>query len=115
MKAIVGSDELYENLANGATNPTKECEIAFCTVKWLHQTGYIIATPHPYEFFSDAVLTAKGLELLKLTPDALKSSLGDRLMDACKKGASESIASLSSTALTSGLGLAFHSAMTAFS
>lgn len=115
IKLIVDSDELYEELANGAVKTTKECEIAFFTVKWLHEAGYITATPHPYESFSDAVLTAKGLELLKLTPDALKSSLGDRLMDACKKGASESLVSLSSTALTSGLGIAFHTAMTAFS
>lgn len=115
IRLIVGSDVLHEETANGAMKPTKECEIAFGTVKWLHETGYITATPHPYESFSNAVLTAKGLELLKLTPDALKSSIGDRLIDACKKGASESLVKLSSTALTSGLGMAFHAAMTSLS
>ncbi|HCU0895063.1 hypothetical protein GVN99_15435 [Serratia marcescens] len=109
VKNLIDDAPLDVVLENGATVPSKECEIAFATVKWLIGAGYISAKIYPYTAFGDAVLTAKGLELLKLMPDSLTESFGDTLLAASKgavtEGTKDVIGQVTSKALTAGLSI----------
>lgn len=115
VESLTGKTDLHIVDASGSPQTIEECEIAFFTVKWLLNTGYISAKSHQPEGFSEAVLTAKGLELLKYVPDSLKPSFGDQLLAACKKGSNDSIINITSSALTKGIGIAYHTAISAFS
>lgn len=77
------------------------------TVSWLIEHGYISANIQYGCSFSDAVLTAKGLELLKLTPNSLESSFGEQLLEATKSGVKDTIVNISSSVLTSGAALLY--------
>ncbi|HHQ4580580.1 TPA: hypothetical protein ACSP17_002818 [Aeromonas hydrophila] len=57
----------------------KRRNFAFESLRWLVDAGYIHGTPAAYNGIKDAVLTAKGLEVLKAIPDSLQVSLGERL------------------------------------
>lgn len=77
------------------------------TISWLIEHGYISANIQYGYSFSDAVLTAKGLELLKLTPNSLESSFGEQLLEATKSGVKDTIVNISSSVLTSGAALLY--------
>ncbi|MNN93398.1 hypothetical protein D3C81_2118280 [compost metagenome] len=63
-------------------------------------------------FFRQAVLTAKGLEVLKATPASLSSSsFGEQLQTAAKDGMLDTIKSLTNEALSRGVGLATSAAV----
>ncbi|HBC9720477.1 TPA: hypothetical protein KFO73_003776 [Escherichia coli] len=79
------------------------------SISWLVDAGYVSAKSSSLYYFSDAVLTAKGLELLKLDPESLKQSFGDKLVDAAKSGSMDAIKNTASSALTTGLSFAFNS------
>lgn len=81
--------------------------LRYYSIEWLIAAGYVSADAVPFESFDKAVLTAKGLELLKLDPESLKQSLGDKLVDATKSGAIDAIKSTASSALTTGISFAF--------
>lgn len=65
------------------------------TVEWLRLAGYIHADAQDghYRIVRNGVLTAKGLEVLKIKPASLsdETSLGDQLADAAKKGSSDAV------------------------
>ncbi|MGL6488008.1 hypothetical protein ACSZNF_13735 [Aeromonas hydrophila] len=67
----------------------KRKEFAFDSLRWLVDAGYLHGTPVAYDGINDAVLTAKGLEVLKATPDSLQGSLGERLVEAAKADSRE--------------------------
>lgn len=67
----------------------KRKEFAFESLRWLVDAGYLHGTPVAYDGINDAVLTAKGLEVLKATPDSLQGSLGERLVEAVKADSRE--------------------------
>lgn len=67
----------------------KRRNFAFESLRWLVDAGYIHGTPAAYNGINDAVLTAKGLEVLKATPDSLQGSLGERLVEAVKADSRE--------------------------
>ncbi|WP_426008276.1 hypothetical protein [Aeromonas salmonicida] len=83
----------------------KRKEFAFESLRWLVDAGYLHGTPVAYDGIENAVLTAKGLEVLKATPDSLQGSLGERLQEAVKNDARDVARSLVSQVL--GLGLSF--------
>jgi hypothetical protein len=70
------------------------------TILWLRDAGYISGQVISLGLL-DAVLTAKGLEVLKATPSSLVGgpSLGDRITDALQEEAKETMRSLVSEAL----------------
>jgi hypothetical protein len=74
------------------------------TATWLINAGYLSGSPFQKLFIENAVLTAKGLEVLKAIPDSLKggASIGERLADAAKEGGKETMRGLVTEAL--GLG-----------
>ncbi|WP_460415336.1 hypothetical protein [Pseudomonas sp. microsymbiont 2] len=81
------------------------------TVGWLITTGYLTADrddqKNVLRGYNNAVLTAKGLEVLQATPDSLKpsESLGDKLANASKSGAKEILRSTTEIALGIGVKL----------
>ncbi|WP_432780248.1 hypothetical protein QZH44_06880 [Pseudomonas corrugata] len=77
-----------------------EAEFVKATIHWLKDAGYIDGRPSNRGLF-DAVLTSKGLEVLKATPASLDNgpSLGERITDAAKEEGRETMRSLVSEVL----------------
>ncbi len=71
--------------------PSKEAEFFIATVQWLCNTGYLVGEVKPYTRIDNAVLSAKGLEVLKHVPASLntRASLGEHLAQATKSGSEE--------------------------
>lgn len=61
-------------------------EFAFECVNWLVEAGYVNGKPVAYSRIENAVLSAKGLALLKATPNSLQEGLGEKLQAAVKNG-----------------------------
>lgn len=78
----------------------EESEFVTATILWLRDAGYISGQVISLGLI-DAVLTSKGLEVMKATPSSISGgpSLGDRLTDAVKEGGKETMRSLVSEAL----------------
>lgn len=95
--------EIYDPSDSGFKEAQSLLEFHYYAVEWLVESGYISATPHRFDGFSDAVLTAKGLEVLKLRPSSLNSSFGDELMQASKSGTREVIKDVTSSLLSTGI------------
>ena len=74
------------------------------TATWLINAGYISGSAFQNLFIEKAVLTAKGLEVLKALPESLNSgpSIGEQLSDAAKAGSTEVMRGLLSQALSIG-------------
>ncbi|MCK8667918.1 hypothetical protein M1M11_23835 [Pseudomonas azerbaijanoccidens] len=79
---------------------SRESKFVEATILWLRDAGYISGQVISLGLL-DAVLTSKGLEVLKATPSSLVNgpSLGDRITDAVKEGGKETMRSLVSEAL----------------
>lgn len=78
-------------------------------VQWLSDAGYLrFFCMQPSTGFPQAVLTTKGLEVLKALPDSLKTgpTLGDQLVDASKSGAKSLLGSIAGQALSIGTRIA---------
>ncbi|WP_261431822.1 hypothetical protein [Serratia quinivorans] len=93
----------------------KKRDICYYSIKWLIDAGYISAEPRPYSGFADAVLTVRGVELLKIRPKALSDTFGDSLLKLSKSGimggVKNSLSGLTSTMLTAGATISYHMAM----
>ncbi|WP_448092494.1 hypothetical protein [Pseudomonas lini] len=91
---------------SGGDAPNEQGLFFFACVDWLAESGYLRFKEKNHHYgFHDAVLTAKGLEVLKATPDSLstESSLGEQLVDASKTGAKSLIGDLAGQALSIGV------------
>lgn len=75
----------------GMDVPTSEAEFFTATAQWLINAGYITGEPYPSMYVSDAILTAKGLEVLKAIPDSVsaKASIGELLATTAKQEGKE--------------------------
>ena len=80
-------------------------EFAFEALLWLVEAGYVRGEPKGGAYIIDAVLTAKGLEVLKATPDSLQESLGERMQEAAKSGMGEAARVLIGQVVSLGVGL----------
>ncbi|QAY92556.1 hypothetical protein [Pseudomonas sp. ACM7] len=86
--------------------PNEQGEFLFACIDWLAESGYLrFKEKVQASGYAECVLTAKGLEVLKATPDSLstESSLGDQLVDATKTGAKGLIGDLAGQALSIGV------------
>ncbi|UCM49378.1 hypothetical protein [Aeromonas caviae] len=83
----------------------KRKEFAFDSLRWLVDVGYLHGTPVAYDGIENAVLTAKGLEVLKATSDSLQGSLGERLVEAVKVDSQEVVRSVLGQIIGLGVGL----------
>jgi hypothetical protein len=84
------------------TELTPQAALVMASLDWLVESGYIRATVHPKSGLAKAVLTAKGLETLKVIPDSLTTPLGERIKDAVKQGGVEIISTLVSQVFSVG-------------
>lgn len=84
-----------------------DAEIFQATANWLVLAGYIHTPGKQKSFLDSAVLTAKGLELLKLTPSSVEGglSLGEKLTQAAKDESREAFRTVASEIL--GMGVRF--------
>lgn len=92
----------------GALVASEETEFFTATVTWLAEAGYLSyqeLDPMQVNGFAGAVLTAKGLELLKAIPDSLGGSFGERLREAAATEGREGLRSLVSQVLGAGISL----------
>ncbi|WP_310597153.1 hypothetical protein [Aeromonas aquatica] len=102
IEGILEQDERYlgpEDLYH------KRKEFAFYSLHWLLEAGYMHGSPYRQDAIEDAVLTAKGLEVLKATPDSLQGTLGERLQEVAKNGAGAAASALVGKMVGLGLNL----------
>lgn len=88
-----------------------DSEIAFHSVQWLANTGYLSTSGTNGVDFFNVVLTEKGLEALRAIPESINSEnlpLGARLAAAIKTGATETIIKLSAQTIAVGVKMAFN-------
>lgn len=68
---------------------SKEAEVAYHSVEWLVETGYVRSDEHRYlRAFGGCVLTTEGLRLLQATPESKKvtEAAGDKLVRLVREG-----------------------------
>lgn len=99
----------YHEWLSMAYGEAKDEDYAFCesTLSWLSEAGYVDVKIFHSMGAAKMVLTAKGLEILKVVPESLKSkeSIGDALVRSLKSGAFEVAKDLVSAAFTQGFKL----------
>ncbi len=107
--------EEYVNEENPKHDPfkywaVKEVRYDFVadTIAWLNDAGFIIAGKRQADTVPNVLLTSKGLECLKLTPNSLKSSAGKQLSEAAKSGSIELLKVITNQVLSVGVALASH-------
>ncbi|MCY1288015.1 hypothetical protein D9M70_370340 [compost metagenome] len=83
---------------------SEEGEFFFACIRWLESSGYITTGGQNEQFVAEALLTSKGLEVLRAVPASLqgKASIGERLGEVAAEGGREGMRSLVTEAL--GLG-----------
>ncbi|OUE68691.1 MULTISPECIES: hypothetical protein [Citrobacter] len=84
------------------------CNFVADSVTWLKNAGFITAGNRTDNFFHNAVLSPKGLECLKLTPDSLSPAAGKQLSDAAKSGSVEILKVITNQVLSVGVAIASH-------
>lgn len=107
--------DLAEMYNDGGLPP--ECDedfsIAACTISWLQDAGYInFKGSNGCDFFL-SVLTEKGLEVLKSTPESLSpssASLGQQINSTMKAGGKEVLRALVNQAFAIGIKIMAHRA-----
>ncbi len=84
------------------------------TINWIVDSGFITSYNFNREqgIFSGVILTAKGLECLKMTPDSLQASAGTELAAAARTGSIELLKSIVNQVLGAGISIAMHRLVT---
>ncbi|URO00942.1 hypothetical protein NB069_08775 [Leclercia adecarboxylata] len=75
---------------------------------WLVESGFISGKKMADGSIKGAVLTAKGLECLKKTPDSLHPSNGTQLTEAVKSGSASAVKIIANQILATGVTLALN-------
>lgn len=95
--------KIESDAQSGVPMYNANAQLVTSSIKWLIDTGYISGEVNPHHA-TDLVLTAKGLELLKLAPKSLKNvSYGDALIKAFESGVKETFINVASSLLTAGI------------
>lgn len=81
--------------------PSKDGEFFFACIRWLESAGYLTTSGENELFVGDALLTSKGLEVLRALPASLqgKASIGERLGEVAAVEGREVLRSLVTEAL----------------
>ncbi len=100
----ISSRKITGNLDDTHDNISPETTICIETVRWLKNAGYIWYGKERTFGAYDAVLSQKGLELLKVVPESLQEdvSVGDKLLDVMASGSKNAAIDLIRLALTQG-------------
>ncbi|WP_371356116.1 hypothetical protein ACA087_06435 [Pseudomonas chlororaphis] len=94
---------------SGGDAPNEQGLFFFACVDWLAESGYLRFKEKNHQYgYHKAVLTAKGLEVLKAIPESLSTgpTLGDQLIDASKSGAKGMLGKVAEQALSIGVRIA---------
>lgn len=86
---------------------SKEAQVAYHSIEWLVDTGYIRADePRPHRFFRGCVLTSAGLKLLQAIPESVqvKETAGDKLVRLVRESSTELARDAAKALLTIGAG-----------
>lgn len=75
------------------------------TMEWLEKAGFIEVLFKNHSGEALVVLTAKGLESLRLVPDSLKGNLGEQLTEAAKAGVLDQIRELTGKVIGAGVSM----------
>lgn len=105
LKELVSDGYSFDDFM-GFEIPNENGEFFFACIEWLAESGYLrFRDKVQATGYTEGVLTAKGLEVLKAIPDSLstESNLGDQLVDATKAGAKGLIGDLAGQALSIGV------------
>lgn len=84
-----GADE-FGAVCGPDGRPSREAEIAWATIEWLADTGYVrVSKATPPVVFVGCVLTAEGLKLLKAVPGSVRAGEtgGERIVRLLGEGA----------------------------
>jgi hypothetical protein len=108
-RALCGHADIddYGAIVDDSGRPSKAFEVARATIEWLVETGYVRAGQrHPWGY-SDSVLTAAGLEVLKASPESLKAkeTLGEKLVRFSREGSVGLAKEAAKAAITTGIGM----------
>ncbi|AMV48169.1 hypothetical protein [Paraburkholderia caribensis] len=109
-------DLSYQRSADGGAIFNAPTDYAFFTdtLKWLRMAGYIDFSSSASGPWGGAVLTAKGLEVLKATPTSISPSqpMGDYLAQGIRSGAKVAVSKGITYVLSQGASLAWHAITT---
>lgn len=88
-------------------NPSKAFDIAFSTIEWLIETGYIRSDDRWQYGARHAVLTPMGLAVLKASPESLavKETTGDKLVRLLRAGSADAAKDIVRSAIAGGVSL----------
>ncbi|GKQ95995.1 hypothetical protein [Aeromonas hydrophila] len=100
LREYTGVEGVYANQEENEL--THQARLVMSTLEWLQESGYVRAKVQHDFGLNRCVLTAKGLETLKVIPDSLTAPLGERLKDAVKQGGWEITRTLVSQVLSVG-------------
>ena len=86
--------------------PSKKFDVCMATIEWLIDTGYISAKDRDQYGFSQCVLTARGLEILKAVPESVqtKETIGEKLVYLLRSGSIDLAKESAREALSIGIG-----------
>ncbi|WP_321821736.1 MULTISPECIES: hypothetical protein [unclassified Burkholderia] len=111
-----GYDLSYKTNKVGGVIYNSPADCAFFTdaLKWLRMAGYIDFSISASGPWGNAVLTAKGLEVLKATPSSISPSqpMGDYLVQGIRSGAKAAVSKGITYVLSQGASLAWHAITT---
>ncbi len=115
---LIGGEECSETYDHGRwtgrylrdgeiQDVSKELDLAYETVNWLYETGYLIGSVGVTQLGRNAFVTLspKALEILKVVPASIDStspgkSIGQELSEAVKSAAKSQVSDLASKALS---------------
>ncbi len=84
---------------------TQDAEFVKSTIEWLIAAEFLTANNFHGTYFGEAILTAKGLECLKLMPESLSAPAGSELSKAVKLGSKETVKMITNHVLAFGVKL----------
>ncbi|MFK3711823.1 hypothetical protein [Leclercia adecarboxylata] len=101
---IEKSDDFMQDIIEG------EARLSFVadSFYWLVESGFISGKKMADGSIKGAVLTAKGLECLKKTPDSLRPSNGTQLTEAVKSGSAAAVKNIANQVLSAGVTIALN-------
>ncbi|MRT11085.1 hypothetical protein GJV07_02120 [Enterobacteriaceae bacterium RIT711] len=108
LEAYIKDDDPLPDIVEEWACKEARCDFAADSVIWLKDAGFINSGKRSANNFPNAVLTPKGLECLKLTPDSLHPSAGKQLSDAAKNGSIDIIKGITNQVLSVGVAIAAH-------
>jgi hypothetical protein len=106
VKVFTGEKENdFGVIVNAEGHPSKHAQICIATIEWLVDTGYIRADRMDQNGATGAVLSSKGLEVLKSSweDQHVKQSIGDKIVGFIKTGSKELAMEAAKAAISAGI------------